>query len=158
MGRSLAHFRMVEIQRTLFSILQESHKSWNEAFVHTQFLKSRDFVKQFLLVCLENRRGYLATHIDVVAKFVINEQEVKGPNYWTGDDWANIFDELYMKAVSMEDTMALREALASAHDAEFPKIRKPRANCPALIKACLIVRGNGTLTFDMEPQFRLFTT
>ena len=122
--------------------LQESHKSWSEAFVHTQFLKSRDFVKQFLLVCLENRRGYLATHIDLVAKFVMNEREVKGPNYWTGEDWADIFDVLYMKAVSMEDTMALREALASAHDAEFPKIRKPRANCPALIKACLIVSGN----------------
>ena len=80
----------------------------------------------------------------------MNEREVKGPNYWTGEDWADIFDVLYMKAVSMEDTMALREALASAHDAEFPKIRKPRANCPALIKACLIVSGN--FTFDMEPQ------
>ena len=92
----------------------------------------------------------MATHIDLVAKFVMNEREVKGPNYWTGEDWADIFDVLYMKAVSMEDTMALREALASAHDAEFPKIRKPRANCPALIKACLIVSGN--FTFDMEPQ------
>ena len=73
------------------------------------------------------------------SKFGRKEREVKGPNYWTGEDWADIFDDLYMKAVSMEDTMALREALASAHDAEFPKIRKPRANCPALIKACLIV-------------------
>ena len=119
--------------------LEESHKSWNEAFLHTQFLKNKDFVRHFLLVCLENRRGYLASHIEIVAKFVKSEQEVKGPSYWTAEDWANVFDELYMKAVSMEDTLALREALASALDAELPKIRKPRPNCPALIKACLIV-------------------
>ena len=126
---------------------QDTHKSWNEAIIHTQFLQSRDFVRQFLLVCLENRRGYLATQVDLVSRFVTSEQEVQGPNYWTGEDWANIFEELYMKAVSMENTMALREALAAAHDAEFPKIRKPRTNCPALIKACLIVSLNFKTTF-----------
>jgi hypothetical protein len=98
----------------------------------------QDFITQYLLDCLQTRRGHLATHVQVVTDFIDLENERNNNKYWTCDNWADLFEVLYNKAVDSENTVALREALSAAHDCSPPKIKNPRENSTALVKACLV--------------------
>ncbi len=85
------------------------------------FFFCRDFLHQCLLLCLEKKRGKLRHFVDIVEDCVASElPERRGERDLF---WKEVFEGLYEKAVMMEDSKALREALVSAHDCVPVKVR-----------------------------------